>query len=110
MNSTVVEEKKEVNTKPDPPETLADFRIEVEEKKTAADVDEELQNHWDSNLKIDSSWDSVKICEGRFLIQIELEKGQSMSQLLLNMSWPEGYTLISTHTKKLVYHKYHKYK
>ena len=39
----------------------------------------------------------------------ELEEGQSMSQLLLKMSWSENFTLVSTHIKILVYHKYHKY-
>ena len=107
LNSTVVEEHKELYTKPETLETIADFRITVEDTRTEEKVNNELQKHWDSRLNVlDFSWDTVKVWKGRYIIDIELEVGQSMNQLLENISWPEGYTLGSTHLKKLVYHKY----
>ena len=44
------------------------------DNKSEEEVNDELQKHCDKESNnVDSSWKTVKMCKGRYLIQIELE-------------------------------------
>lgn len=105
MKSTEVEEDtKEKVRKTDLFETEADFLIKFNESKTKEEVSSDLQKLWDSNLKVDLGWETIVICEIIIIIQVQLEKGESMNQLLDTISWPTDCTHVSTNLKKLVFH------
>ena len=105
MNSTDDEEDtKETNRETERLETEVDFLIQFKKSKTKEEVSSELGKLWDSELKVDIGWNIVLICETFFIIQIQLEEGESMNQLLDTISWPTDCTHISTYLKKLVFH------
>ena len=71
----------ETRTQTDPSETEADFKIRIKEEKSEQEVIDELVKHWDSDLKVYIGWDTIKINERYFIIEMKLKQGESMNNL-----------------------------